>query len=97
MIAREIIPNEAGEGIVNIRQIVLERKFVCVLPLEIVRTFLSAICDLPGFFVVVRCNRCCRPNVAVARNFAAIVEVVENTELQCELVLVGRDVLPVHC
>ena len=57
---------------------------------------LATIADGPGFFDVVGDGGGSGPDVAVARNVAAVVEIVEDAELASELVLVGGDVLAVH-
>ena len=96
VVAREIVPEKAGGRIVNVGLIVLQRIFVGDLALEIVGAFLAAIGDLPGLLVVVGSDRGGRPEMAVAGDLAAVVEIVEHSELQSEFVLVGSDVGAVH-
>ena len=93
---RDVVPEKAGGRIVDIRLIVIERIFIGDRALEIVGALLAAIGDLPGFFVVVAGDGGGGPEMAVAGNFSAVVEIVEHAELQRELVLVGRDVGAVH-
>src|ERR1700749_4138441 len=45
VIPRQIIPYETGEGIVDVRQVVVQRILVGVLSLIVVSTFLPAIRD----------------------------------------------------
>ena len=47
--------------------------------------------DWPGLLVVVGRDGCGRPEVAIARDFPIVVEIVEHGELQRALVMVGRD------
>src|ERR1700683_5053648 len=96
MVAGEVVPKEAGPGIVDIGLIVFERIFVGDGAPEVVGAFVAAGGDLPGFFVVVAGNGGCGPDVGVAGDFSPVLEVVEDAELAGELVLVGRDVCPVH-
>ena len=96
MIAREIVPEISRGRIVDVGLIVLERIFVRVLSLEIVGALLAAIGDLPGLLVVVGGDGGSGPEMAVAGNFSAIVEIVEDAELQGEFVLVGSDIGAVH-
>src|SRR5579872_1954003 len=96
MVAREIVPEESGAGIIHVGLITFKRIFVSDLSLKIVGALLAAIGDRTGLQVVVGDNRGSRQMVAVAGDFAAVVEVVENAKLQREFVLVGRDVFAVH-
>src|ERR1700683_1095927 len=81
MVAGEVVPKEAGPGIVDIGLIVFERIFVGDGAPEVVGAFVAAVGDLPGFFVVVAGNGGCGPDVAVAGDFSAVIEVVEDAEL----------------
>ncbi len=92
----DVVPEKAGGGIVDIGLIVFERKFVGDGALEIIGSLFAAIGDLPGFFVVVAGDGGGGPEMAVAGNFSAVVEIVEHAELQRQLVLVGRDVGAIH-
>ena len=85
------VPGESISGWPSI-----ERIFVGHRSLEVVSAFFAAVADLPGFLVVVGGDRSHRPLMAVAGNFSAVVKVVQYTELQGELVLVGSDVGSVH-
>src|SRR4029077_3000830 len=96
VIACEVIPKKASGRIVDIGLIMLQRIFVGYLALKIVRAFLSAVGDGPGFLVVVAGDRCGGPEMAVSRNFSAVVKIIEHAELQRQLVLIGRDVLAEH-
>src|SRR5215469_1046485 len=97
VIARQIVPEETGGGIVHVGNVVVERKLVSVLSLKIVGAFFAAVRDLPRLLVIIGGDRCRRPDMSIAGNFSTVVEIVEYAELQCELVLVGRDVCTVHC
>ena len=94
--AGEVVPEKAGAGIVDIGLVVVEGKFIGDCALEVVGAFFAAVGDLPGFFVVVAGDGGSRPEMAVAGNFSAVVEIVEHAELQSQFVLVGRDVGAVH-
>ena len=83
-------------GIVDVGDSLLERKFFGHAAAGIVGALLAAIGDGPGFLVVVAGGGGGGPEVAVAGNFSAVVEIVEHSELQREFVLVGRDVGAVH-
>jgi hypothetical protein len=93
---REVVPEEAGAGIVDVGDSLLQREFIGHAAAGIVGPLLAAIADGPGLLVVVGGGGGGRPDVAVAGNFSAVVEVVEHSELQGQLVLVGRDVFAVH-
>src|SRR5438445_9488242 len=56
----------------------------------------AAVGDRPGFADVIGDRGGSGPHVAVTGNLAAVVEVVEDSKLTSELVLVGRDVLAIH-
>src|SRR5882762_10977644 len=58
--------------------------------------FASAVGDRPGFADVIGDRGGSGPHVAVTGNLAAVVEVIEDSKLTSELVLVGRDVLAIH-
>ena len=73
-----------------------KRIFIGNLALKIVGTLFAAIGNLPCLFVVIGGDGRHRPHVAVARDFSAVIEIVEHAKLQREFVLVGSDVLAVH-
>src|SRR5664279_4815147 len=56
----------------------------------------AAVVNLPGLLCVVAANGRSGPHVSIAGDLAAIVEVVENSELPSQLVLVRSDIFPVH-
>ena len=94
--AGEIVPEVAGAGSVHIGFTLLQRKFIGDRALVIVGAFLAAIGDLPGLLVVVAGDGGVRPVVAVARDFAAVIKIVQHSELQSQLVQVGSDIRAVH-
>src|ERR1700744_4673312 len=57
VMACQIVPKEAGAGVVDIRLIVLQRVFVGILTLKIVRSLVAPVGDLPRLFVVIGRNR----------------------------------------
>ena len=73
----------------------LKGEFVGDSSLKVIGALFAAICNLPSLFVVVAGNSGGGPFMAVARDFSAIVKVVEHAKLQCQLVLVGSDVVPI--
>src|SRR5262249_6897560 len=78
-IAREVIADKSGHGIIHIGNVVVDRILVGIQSLEVVGALLAAISDLPGLLVVVGRDRGGGPNVSVARNFPAVVKVIENS------------------
>src|ERR1017187_9028580 len=64
--------------------------------LEIIRSLLATVGDLPGLFVVIAGDGRGRPKMSVAGNFSAVVKVIEHAELQGEFVLVGCEVGAIH-
>src|SRR5579872_2299260 len=96
IVACKIVPEIAGCGSIYVRLVVIQREFVCDRTLKIVRSFFAAIADLPRILVVIGgdCSR--GPLMAVARDLATVVEIVEYTKLQSQLVLIGGDVVSVH-
>src|SRR4029077_68381 len=88
----EVVPKKSGGGIVNVGLIVFERNLFGDAATEVIGAFVAAVGDLPGLFVVVAGDGRGGPEVAVAGNFSAVVEIVEHAELQGQLVLVGCDV-----
>ena len=94
--AGDVVPEEAGAGIIDIGLVVLEGKLVGDRALEVIGALFAAVGDLPGFFVVVAGDGGGGPEMSVAGNFSAVVKIVEHAELQGQLVLVRRDVGAVH-
>ena len=93
---RQVAPEIAGRRIVHVGNAEIQRDDVTHAALEVVAALLAAIVDLPGLLVVVAGDGRGGPDVSIAGNFAAVVEVVEDAELPRQLVLVGRDVFAVH-
>ena len=93
VVAREIVPKKTRSRIVDVGHVVIERKFVGNLSLEIIGVLFAAVGDLPCHSLLVGSDCRGRPLMAVTRDFPAVVEIIENPELQREFVLVGRDVL----
>src|SRR5258706_254511 len=58
--------------------------------------FAAAVGDRPSLADVIGDRGGSGPHVAVTGNLTAVVEVVEDSKLTSELVLVGRDVLAIH-
>src|SRR5580700_3874907 len=75
VIASKVVPQKAGCGIVYVRHVEIERKLVGHLSLKIVGAFFAAISDLPGFLVVVGSNRRGGPEMAIAGDLPAVVEI----------------------
>src|SRR5208282_5850676 len=93
---RQVIPEETSARIVDVGDSLLERKFFGHAAAGIIGTLFAAIADRPSLLVVVGGSGSGRPEVAVAGNLSAVVEIIEHSELQRELVLVRRDVSAVH-
>src|SRR5262249_10592250 len=89
-------PQVAGLWRIDVRNAVVESDFVGDHAAEIVSPFMATICDLPVALVVVAGDGGSRPDVAVAGDFSAIVEVVEDAELAGKFVFVGCEFFPVH-
>src|SRR5204862_4418632 len=51
---------------------------------------------LPFFLLVVPGDGGTRPNVSVSRNFSAVIEVIEHTELPGQLVFIGSALFAIH-
>src|SRR5206468_5008725 len=96
IVASDVIPEKASRGVVYIRFANFQWIFVGYRALIVIYSLFATINDLPGFFVVVAINCRGRPIVPIARDLAAVIEIIEHTELQGELVLVRRDVGTVH-
>src|SRR5579859_601081 len=95
MITSEVVPENSCARIVHVGLIVVERKFFGDLALKVVGALLAAVGDLPCFFVVVGGDRCSGPDVSVAGDLSAVVEIVEHAKLSRQCVLIGRDVFAV--
>ena len=93
---RQVAPEISGGGVVDIGNADVHRDDVTHDTLEVVTALLAAIGDLPGLLGVVAGDGRSGPDVPVAGDLAAVVEVVENAELPRQLVLVGRDVFAIH-
>src|SRR5579864_2449153 len=96
VIAVQIVPEKTCARIVHVRLIVVQGVLVGDLALEIIRALFASVSNLPGLLVVIGSNRRRGPDVAVARDFSTVIEIIEYPELQREFVLVGSDVLAVH-
>ena len=94
--AGHVIPNVAGAWLVHVRFIFIERDFIGYTALKIVTALIAAVIDLPSLLIVVAGNRGHRPIMSIARDFAAIVEIVEQAELKRQLVLVRSYIGAVH-
>src|SRR5260370_35724652 len=92
----EVVPQEASGGIVDVGDSLFKRQFVGHGAVSIIGALFAAIADGPVFFVVVGSGGGGGPDVAIAGNFSAVGEVVEHSEFQGELVLVGSDVSSIH-
>src|SRR5208283_3754403 len=80
--AGEVVPEEAGGGVVDVGDSLLKGEFFGHAAAEVVGALLVAIAGGPGFLVVVGGGGGCGPEVSVSGNFAAVVETVEHSELQ---------------
>src|SRR5260370_38933209 len=85
---REVVPQEASGGIVDVGDALFKRQFVGHRAVGVVGTLFAAIADGPRFLVVVGGGGGGGPDVAVAGYFSAVVEVVEHAELDGQFVLV---------
>src|ERR1700686_32888 len=94
--AGEVVPEKARSGVVNVGDSLLERILFGHASAGVVGTLFTAIADGPRLLVVVGGGGSGRPDVSVAGNFAAVIKIIEPSELQGELVLVGRNVSAVH-
>src|SRR5581483_4267804 len=95
VIARQVVPEKSGARIVNVRHVVVERKFVRDLPLKVIGTLFTAIGNRPHFLVVVGGDGSGGPDVAVAGDFPTIIKIVEHAKLQGEFVFIRSDVFAV--
>src|SRR5438132_2679623 len=96
VVARDVIPEEASRRVVYIGFANFQGIFVGYRALIVIYSLFATISDLPGLFVVIASDCRGRPIVPIARDLAAVIEVVEHTELQRQLVFVGSDVSAVH-
>ena len=94
--AGDVVPEKASRGVVYVRFANFQGIFVGYRALIVIYSFFATISDLPGLFVVIASDCRGRPIVPIARDLAAVIEVVEHTELQRQLVFVGSDVSAVH-
>ena len=92
----KVLPEKAAGGFSGIGQFVLcgnaEKKFA----FGVVGVFTGTVADGPGFLDVVGDGGGSGPDVAIAGDVAAVVEVVEDAELAGEFVLIRGDVFTVH-
>ena len=95
-VLRHVGPEISSAGLVYVGDSLLDRILVSHRALEVVATLAATIRDLPRALGVVAGDGGSRPDVSVARNLAAVVEVVEQPELPRQLMLVRRDVLTIH-
>src|SRR5271157_1454406 len=91
----EILPEEATGGLACIREFVLRGDAAEELAFGIVGMLAPAIGDGPGFLDIVGDGSGSGPDVAVAGDVTAIVEIVENAELPGQGMLIGSDVFAV--
>ena len=92
----DVVPEKSSRGIVHIWFSKFQGIFIGYGTLVVVNALLAAIGDLPGFLVVIACDGCSGPIVSITRDLAAVIEIVEYTELQSELVLIRSDIRAVH-
>src|SRR5256884_4524852 len=91
-----VIPDIGGGRSVDIGLATFKGEFVGHGALKIVGSLAAAICDLPGFLVVVASNGGGGPVMAVARDLSAVIKVVEHAKLQRQLMLVRGNVLTIE-
>ena len=92
----EVFPKIAAGRLAGVRNFVFDGDPPKQGALGVVGVLLTAIADGPSLGDVVGNRRGGRPDVAITRDIAAVIEIIENAELASELVLVGSDVLAVH-
>jgi len=80
VVSRQIVPDETSPGGVDVGFPEFQREFVGDCAAVIVGVLFAAISDLPGLLVVIAGDGGVRPVMAVTRNFAAVVEVVQHAE-----------------
>src|SRR5271157_465832 len=95
VVPRQVAPEIAGGRVIHVRDTEIHRHNITHEPLEIVTALFAAISDLPRLLVVIAGDGGGRPDVTVARNFAAVVEVVKDAELPRQGMLVRCDVFAV--
>ena len=92
----QIAPKKTACWIGHIGNLLQQRIVIGYGALVVVGSLAAAITLRPGLFQIIGADARRGPYVSVAGDFAGIEEVVEHSELQCELVLVGRDPVAEH-
>ncbi len=92
----KIGPEIATGRLLHVGNLFAQRIAVGHYALIIVSALRTAVVRGPGLLQIVCADGRGGPDVAVARDFAGVEEVVEHAELQGQLVLVGRDGCTVH-
>ena len=92
----EILPEIAAGRLAGVGQFVFHGNSFQKFAFGVVGMFVAAIADGNGLGDVIGNGRRSGPDVAVAGNFAAIVEVVEHAKLLGQRVLVRSDVRAIH-
>src|SRR6185369_1730759 len=95
-ITRGEAPEKSGAGLVDVRNSLLHRILVPDHAFVIVGSLAAAVIDLPVALGVIAGDSGYRPVVPVATDFAGVVEVVQHSKLERELVLVRSDIPTVH-
>ena len=95
-VARDVSPKVAGAGLIDVRNALAERQGLVDTAFEIVGALFASVSDRPDQLGVITGDSSGRPDVTVAGDFPAVVEVIEHAELAGQLVLVGRDGLAIH-
>src|ERR1035438_3741988 len=92
----DIAPEISAARLVDVRDLLQQRITLGHHTFVVVAALAPAIRLLPGLLKVIRADGRIRPDVAVARHFAGVKEVIEHAELQGKIVQIGSDCLPKH-
>ena len=95
-VAGEVPPQVPGAGLVHIGDLFLNGITLIDHAFVVVSALFAAIADLPGLLGVIAGDGSIRPNVSIARDFPAVIKVVEDAELARQRMLVRSDLLTVH-
>src|ERR1035441_9396634 len=92
----DIAPEISAARLVDVRDLLQQRITLGHHTFVVVAALATAIRLLPGLLKIIRADGRIRPDVAVARHFAGVKEVIEHAELKGEIMQIGRDCLSKH-
>ena len=92
----EIAPQIAAGRLVHVGNLLQQRIAQGYGTLVVVGSLAAAVGLLPGFLKIVSTDGRSGPDVAIAGDLAGVEKIIEHTELESQLMLVGGDGLAIH-